>query len=165
MIEFDGIISSKCKKFFLSDGRQYVAIGFLIGMFPLIGASIWLAIDGYSLFAWCVVPIILMFLFFILLKPGTKLYDFFNVAYVGDLMFNVQISDGVLSAEIGKRCDVRNINDIKKIVDYGDWYKIYFYFPHKSNAFICQKDLITQGTIEEFEEMFAGYIVKKQLKK
>ena len=106
-----------------------------------------------------------MFLFFILLKPGTKLYDFFNVAYVGDLTFNIQISDGVLSAEIGKRCDVRNINDIKKIVDYGDWYKIYFYFPHKSNAFICQKDLIMQGTIEEFEEMFAGYIVKKQLKK
>ena len=57
------------------------------------------------------------------------------------------------------------MDEVKRVEDYGDFYRIIFYFPHCDRFCICQKDLITQGTIEEFEEMFAGYIVKKQLKK
>lgn len=56
---------------------------------------------------------------------------------------------------------VRSTEDIKSIKDYGDFYQILFYFPHKSLVFVCQKDLIVEGTIEEFEERFADYIVRK----
>ena len=44
----------------------------------------------------------------------------------------------------------------------GDFYKIYFYFPHKSNLFVCQKDLIIKGTKEEFEELFSAKIMRKK---
>ncbi len=50
---------------------------------------------------------------------------------------------------------------MKKITDEGDWYQIIFYFPHKVGDCICQKDLITEGSIEEFENIFEGLIVKK----
>lgn len=43
------------------------------------------------------------------------------------------------------------------------WYFIYFCFPHKSNIFLFQKDLIVQGTIEEFENIMYGKIVPKGL--
>lgn len=55
----------------------------------------------------------------------------------------------------------RATNDIKKIIDTGDCYRIIFTFPNKSVYCLCQKDLIVEGTIEEFEERFADLIVRK----
>lgn len=55
----------------------------------------------------------------------------------------------------------RATNDIKKIIDTGDCYRIIFTFPNKSVYCLCQKDLIVEGSIEEFEERFADYIVRK----
>lgn len=54
----------------------------------------------------------------------------------------------------------RDIAQIKKIVDYGSFYKIMFKFPSRSVHCICQKDLLVEGTIEEFEDRFATYIEK-----
>lgn len=52
-------------------------------------------------------------------------------------------------------------NDIKEIVDIGYAYHFKFYGKPAACFFLCQKDLITQGTIEEFEEIFADLIVRK----
>lgn len=54
-----------------------------------------------------------------------------------------------------------DLTDLKKVLDMGNWYQFKFYFPHKDIAFICQKDLIVEGTIEEFEELFKDYIVRR----
>lgn len=53
----------------------------------------------------------------------------------------------------------REIAAVKKVIDMGEWYHIIFYFGHKDIFFICQKDLITIGTIEAFEKLFDGKIV------
>jgi len=50
---------------------------------------------------------------------------------------------------------------VKKVYDYGEFYFISFYFGKISCYFICQKSLLTQGTIEDFEKLFDGKIVKK----
>ena len=55
----------------------------------------------------------------------------------------------------------KEVIDVKKVIDKGNFYIILFYFPHKDVNFICQKDLIVEGTIEEFEEFFEGKIVRK----
>ena len=55
----------------------------------------------------------------------------------------------------------KEVIDVKKVIDKGNFYIILFYFPHKDVNFICQKDLIVEGTIEEFEELFEGKIVRK----
>ena len=54
-----------------------------------------------------------------------------------------------------------NIQDIKEIWDMGSFYAIIFYFPNMDRRFICQKDLLVEGTIEEFEQLFEGLIVRK----
>ena len=65
-------------------------------------------------------------------------------------------------AEGIQRSETKNLSNVKKVVDMGEWYKIYFYFPYKSNLFICQKDLLVKGTIEEFEELFSDKIIRKK---
>lgn len=71
--------------------------------------------------------------------------------------------EGITSTGI-KFSDYRLLSQIKRIDDCGDYYKFWFEFPHQSPYFLCQKDLIVQGSNEEFEEMFADKIVRKYKK-
>lgn len=48
---------------------------------------------------------------------------------------------------------------------YGEFYDIIFYFSNKVLNCICQKDLIVEGTMEEFEKLFEDKIVRKYEKK
>lgn len=54
--------------------------------------------------------------------------------------------------------EIRYIQDVKIVNDYGDFYELIFPFGKISNNFICQKKLISNGTIEEFESLFSGKI-------
>ncbi len=53
------------------------------------------------------------------------------------------------------------IQDASCVIDYGDFYYIVFPFGKISDKFVCQKDLLTQGTLEEFEALFDGKIERK----
>ena len=54
----------------------------------------------------------------------------------------------------------RHFDDVVSVKDFGEYYKIKFKFPHKSIYFLCQKDLIVQGTLEEFETLFQDKLVQ-----
>ena len=59
-----------------------------------------------------------------------------------------------------KYSDSRNINDVKLVRDFGEFYEIIFPFGKISEKFICQKNLLVKGTIEEFEALFGDKIVR-----
>ena len=77
------------------------------------------------------------------------------------LPYLIRIEKNEIYAEIGRGAGSRNMEDIKKILDYGEFYDIIFYFPNKVLNCICQKDLLVEGTIEEFEKLFEDKIVRK----
>ena len=52
------------------------------------------------------------------------------------------------------------LDDVTKVEDFGDYYTFYFNNRISGLGFIAQKDLITQGTIEEFEEIFEEALVR-----
>ena len=54
-----------------------------------------------------------------------------------------------------------NTQDIKEILDMGSFYAVIFYFPNMDRRFICQKDLLIEGTIEEFEKLFEDKLVRQ----
>lgn len=56
---------------------------------------------------------------------------------------------------------VRSVDDVKKVIDGEEWYHIKFYFDARSPYFICQKSLLRQGTLQQFEQLFADKMVKK----
>ncbi len=56
---------------------------------------------------------------------------------------------------------IKNISDVKKVYDKGDWYEFNCFFPHRNINLLCQKDWIKQGTIEEFEKLFEDKLVRE----
>ena len=57
--------------------------------------------------------------------------------------------------------DCKELDEIKEIIDWGSWYEFKFYGLYGSMFFICQKDLIVEGSIEKFEKLFEDKIVRK----
>jgi hypothetical protein len=55
----------------------------------------------------------------------------------------------------------RDVSDVKVVYDEGSLYRIVFYLGYKCIGAICQKDLIVEGSIEEFEDIFKDKIRKK----
>lgn len=53
------------------------------------------------------------------------------------------------------------MSKIKKVIDYGEFYYLYLYRIDPSKGIVCQKNLLTNGTIEEFEKLFEGKIKRK----
>ena len=51
------------------------------------------------------------------------------------------------------------IGKIKRVLDYGDFYCVIF--SDIGNAFLCQKDLLAEGSLEEFERIFSEKIIRK----
>ena len=54
----------------------------------------------------------------------------------------------------------RNIADVKCVRDFGEFYELVFPFGKVSEKFICQKDLLTKGTLEKFEALFGDRIIR-----
>lgn len=73
----------------------------------------------------------------------------------------ILIEQGEIYGEYNKGAATRSPDDVKKVIDKGDFYDILFYFPNRWTNCICQKDLIVEGTIEEFEKLFEDKIVRK----
>ena len=73
----------------------------------------------------------------------------------------VEIGEDYISIECDLYSQIEDLSSIKEVVDWGEWYHIRFYFPGVCPYFVCQKDLITQGTIEEFEKLFEDKLVRK----
>lgn len=79
---------------------------------------------------------------------------------------HITINNGVIICVKDQFTDSLNVEQIKAVKDYGEYYTLTvagFFRP--SAHLICQKDLLTQGTIEEFEALFADKIKKIPQKK
>ncbi len=76
----------------------------------------------------------------------------------------VFVNNTMVSVEINKRTESRLPEEVKEVHDHGDFYVICF-SNRKSFQYICQKNLISKGSVEEFERLFEGRIVKEVTKK
>lgn len=157
MIEFKGNLSEAGRKIIVHQNQVMCLIGGIIGAVPFMALFIALAIEEEPLL-WITVPCFLLFIVMsYVMKPTGKILE--------KMMTNlVVINDRTVVCESEADYKETEIEDIKKIIDYGDFYRIVFYFPNLNARFICQKDLITQGSIEEFEERFSDKIIRKPLK-
>lgn len=61
----------------------------------------------------------------------------------------------------GKVWRTRKLSRVKKVLDCGEVYYIIFKFGDITNSWICQKNNIISGTIEEFESLFQSKIIKE----
>lgn len=84
---------------------------------------------------------------------------------LGEVTQRIYINNGLVSAvSCEGRTRSAQICAIKKVKDFGDYYAMTLsgICAIVSVYFICEKDLLTKGTIEQFEELFDGKIMRMQ---
>lgn len=153
MIKFYGNITEDNKKFIIKKEKM---IFFLASVIPIsIGIILTIVAAIKINIIWLIFCIPLIFFICIPLFPISKktmgLIVPDKILIINDLI----ISEGTNFKS------VRKLIDIKKIKDYGDYYQIYFKWPKKTYKFLCQKNLLIEGSIEDFEKMFFNKIIKK----
>lgn len=153
MLEFNGKVSSKCKEYILKRERRAAFIAttitssiFLIPV--LIATFLW---DWIAIIA--VIPLILL-VSFSFIRPSQK--DCKRI-----IPKRIIIDSDTLTSEGDAFSYTRPISEVKKVVDMGEWYHIFFNYHYRNQRFVCQKDLIVQGSISDFEKLFANKLKKE----
>ena len=155
MIEFNGYITGAAKKHYDKTnrrmGRNIMLVALLLVM-PIIMilaimTRMWLILPGYAF-------IMVMGIVVIQLPKG-KTEDKKVTTK------RVYVKDGYITYETDITEQTKNINLVSRVYDYGEFYELKFPFGNMSTQYICQKDLLTRGTLEEFEALFEGKLEKK----
>lgn len=153
MIEFRGEMSEDCRHYILNKEKKIgvIATGIVATLFCI--PTIILAI----MWDWIFSIFILVLVFAVVLAwvaPNKKTYPLI-------IPYKLMIDNGVIKVDGEKFHYSRTVNQVKKLIDMGGWYHIYFYYRYRSLRFVCQKDLIKENTLEEFEDLFKEKLVRK----
>ena len=160
MIEFDGHISGLAKSYFCKKEKMF---GMKVTLISLVVAYPIILIMANYLRGTFNNPALVLTCIYLLLFSFIPLLSLVNP--LEKKGFPKKIStDGEYIAVIiecgQKTCKL--ISDVKCVNDFGEFYALDFPLSAGiNNAFICQKNLLTKGTIEEFEALFEGKIVRK----
>ncbi len=72
----------------------------------------------------------------------------------------VTIEDDFIICATDRSRTGREVSHVKTVRDHGAFYELVFPLGQSMGVvYICQKDLLTQGSLEEFEKLFEGKIV------
>lgn len=160
MIEFKGMITGKALKYLKDELRSGMIVGVTIALLVILPSIIYF----YILSSYIQIIIGYLFLavmgYVITFVPQTKKFyaSITPKRIFTDEEFIVVVSGNDVSQH-------RLISDAKKLIDHGEFYTIKFPFGKNLSLFICQKELLSQGTLEEFEALFEGKIERKKSKK
>lgn len=153
MIEFNGYLTGASKKFLFKkiiNCFQYSTIF----AFTMVLPFIFLLVKTFEalsiLYIYFAAFLCLMIVYRIIPKVGKS-----------TIPKRICITDNKMVCITDDFTEKRSVELVKKVYDYGEFYFISFYFGKISCYFICQKSLLTQGTIEDFEKLFDGKIVRK----
>jgi len=160
LIKFAGRIDGKIKKKVLKQRDRQ--LGWMTLFVASIGAflTIYLSFKNKSVNYGFLIPTVVLFSFALIsfIAPTT------NASLRFDWFYTVCITDKVIQKTQYKQPMLTlEIDQVKRVRDDGKYYSIIY--ADISNAIICQKSLLVEGTLEEFEALFEGKIVRKKSKK
>ena len=158
MIEFNGYIDGLAERFYKNNSRKIVTKTFMgalilfapIVIFCAIKMQLWALLIFYG-------AILLITPLICFIPPGKKYLKSMTPK-------RIFTEDEYIVCQGDKFEEYNLIEDSTKVIDYGSFYHILFRFGKASDAFICQKELLTKGTLEEFEALFEGKIERRQSK-
>ena len=166
MIEFKGDLTGACRRNALKDRRVRLVGAALctsvVGADPCVVISN--IVQEQSILLFLILPIFIILV--ALLLPNKEIQKtsipFRICAYPEEktITYEFKSNRGGISEE-----SIVMIDDVPGIVDYGEWYSICLDVGLVETDIHCQKSLLTQGTLEEFEALFEGKIERKSLGK
>ena len=160
MIEFKGEISDEIRLRIMK--KQDRLLGYMILPITLIAGVcaliLFLTNDGsYKEFLFYAILLVFITAFLFIAPQFKNLSRFKSFKWV----FVVKISEVNIEEKslILDRITFVPIEKVKKVIDEGDCYIIRHI--GSTTSIICQKSLLVEGTIEEFEELFKDKLVRK----
>lgn len=148
MIIFEGNISGQCLNNYNKKLRNEIIIAFTV--VSIIILLIWYLIFGLSWLT--LIPIIICITMYSLGLAFYKKIDGKPFKIIIDCDEKTVVCERIKAEELFSM-----IEDINTVYDYGEYYQLW----EAGDLFVCQKDLLVQGTIEEFEKIFEGKIIRK----
>ncbi len=83
-----------------------------------------------------------------------------NKEYMKKVPRCIVIEDGYVTCSGEKYEETRPLDCVKMVKDYGEFYELVFILGKISPKYQCQKKLLDMGTIEDFEELFEGKLIR-----
>ena len=157
MIVFDGEITGKCRKFVFRRYSNLMALTCIISMSIVSFLVIEIAkAYGMSILWFYIACAVMATVVLFLLPPGKQTQNFIMPKKV-----YVDLRDEMVVCVSTLKERFHGIDSVCKVIDYGEWYHFKFAFGGGDPVFVCQKSLLTEGTIQEFEALFEDIIVRK----
>ena len=161
MIEFKGELSGSSKMRLLKDLATAYFVVMLLPTFIFGGFALIIALGSHKMYIFWITMIALIFLcVFFTLYPIIFTKIALKNTYKSIVVDN---DDKFIYINFKKKFDNHTFSirfdEITKVIETEEYYYIKTEF--KICGYVCQKDLITEGSIEEFEEIFNDLIVKK----
>lgn len=160
MIKFQGELSKECKKYMRTRDSLVGVIAAAIGGAVIAVPIILFACQFFPPVAGVIVYVLcwLVAVGGAFLAPSLKDMD-----KIAPHELRIDTEDDLVVIFAEQYTDDRSLSKVEYIYDCGDWYVFKFSEgPNFPPRFVCQKNLIVEGTIEEFEKMFEGKIVRKK---
>lgn len=155
MIEFNGYLTGSAQKYFCNQIvklQQKLLIPVLIIGYPALFLVFYLALD-------VIIDPISTIIYFIL-AIGVYMMPKIQTKKEKEKITprRVYIENDMIISQSNATAESRVIEDVKEVRDYGEFY--YFVFPSgkTSYRFVCQKNLLVKGSLDEFETLFAEKI-------
>lgn len=164
MIEFKGELSKENKLYLIKRdaiGLFIISIimALIMGIPMLIVGLVWEKVFlWFSLMAF-MMPIILGLSLILLIIPKSR--EKLANEIRPNTPIKVTIIDDIIEAEYEEKYIEIMVSEVRKVIDVGDLYILVGYPSRDGHYWACQKNLLTKGTLEEFEELFADKLVRK----
>jgi len=156
MVEFTGQLTGRAEKCFIRKSRRtglsFVGFGCVLTV-PFV-VFISKAVFHDDLFMYMMIPALCMLPLLCLIPKSKK-------EHLAMLPKRIYLNKNHVVCVADRYSESKLIQDVAKVIDHGEFYELRFPFGKLSEKFICQKKLLSKGSIEEFERLFAGKIVKR----
>ena len=154
MIEFRGELSEECKRYLLY--QQFSMAFFFVPLLLIVFGipAIILSFTHDWIFS-LIIPFFIFAGFMGGMPPRKKDYSVMMPS-------RVYIEDELIVSESDRFHHERMVSEVVKVIDWGNFYE--FRFSPRLRGVVCQKDLISSGTLTDFEDMFHDKIIRDQLK-
>ncbi len=155
MLVFSGDMSVKCIDYMLEKESKLSGICALIASI-IVGIPLLFATIFYNALFSLFYSVLILFVLLAFKRASKKNY--------GNIIPKTIVieKDGTMTAEGEKFFWTAFADNVKEVLDCGDWYHIIFLYPYRNPRFVCQKSLIMQGTLDDFEKFFNGKIIRKE---
>ena len=158
MIVFSGVVSDEIQARTVNKRNRYAFVLCAISSAVIIigGGLLWYFLDGDMKWWYILSGILILVVLLQIWNPRKKL------PFRWEYHITFDEKKVVVETPLWSKKLEKPIKKIKKVLDDEDCY--YVIYGDINNSIVCQKDLLIEGTIEEFEALFQARIVRKKNK-